>query len=254
MSTEHKRPLYAFAILALACALFVGNGLRSDAIGGVLRADDRVAAILSVLPAAEKKVTSVPTPSEADTPSVRMVVASSASASTPEVAPAQRVIATAEVARAKAAEHKKTSRDAVTKPQPRPNGHAGRHGHGAKHDRAKHDRAKHDHRGQGAAQVHSTGRSKGHARGQGGSHGKRSRDAHGPRAQGHRSDRGQQHRPRQSSQQGRSGEKKQHGRSGQGHDSRQDRGAHGQGSKQTGKNQGHRGGRGSSASHSRHRV
>lgn len=38
MSTEHKRPLYAFAVLALACAFFVGSGLRSEAFQVLLRA------------------------------------------------------------------------------------------------------------------------------------------------------------------------------------------------------------------------
>lgn len=37
MSSEHKRPLYAFAIVALICALFVGSGLRSDALTGLLQ-------------------------------------------------------------------------------------------------------------------------------------------------------------------------------------------------------------------------
>lgn len=37
MSSEHKRPLYAFALVALLCAFFVGSGLRSDAIGGLSR-------------------------------------------------------------------------------------------------------------------------------------------------------------------------------------------------------------------------
>ncbi|QCX26920.1 hypothetical protein [Nocardioides jishulii] len=37
MSSDHKRPLYAFAVVALLCALFVGNGLRSDAFVGMLQ-------------------------------------------------------------------------------------------------------------------------------------------------------------------------------------------------------------------------
>lgn len=37
MSSEHKRPLYAFVVVALLCALFVGNGLRSEALTGILR-------------------------------------------------------------------------------------------------------------------------------------------------------------------------------------------------------------------------
>lgn len=37
MSSEHKRPLYAFAIVAMLCAFFVGSGLRSDAMQGLLR-------------------------------------------------------------------------------------------------------------------------------------------------------------------------------------------------------------------------
>lgn len=38
MSSEHKRPLYAFAIVALACAFFVGTGLKSEAFTSLFRA------------------------------------------------------------------------------------------------------------------------------------------------------------------------------------------------------------------------
>ena len=38
MSVEHKRPLYAFAVLVVVCGLFLGHALRSDALAGVFRA------------------------------------------------------------------------------------------------------------------------------------------------------------------------------------------------------------------------
>jgi len=38
MSADHKRPLYAFTVVALLCALFVGNALRSEAMVSMLRA------------------------------------------------------------------------------------------------------------------------------------------------------------------------------------------------------------------------
>ncbi|GAB3769008.1 hypothetical protein FB382_002578 [Nocardioides ginsengisegetis] len=34
MSDQHKLPLYAFVILAIACSLIVANGLRSPALRG----------------------------------------------------------------------------------------------------------------------------------------------------------------------------------------------------------------------------
>ncbi len=38
MSAEHKRPLVAFITVALLCGLFMGHAIRSEALGGVLRA------------------------------------------------------------------------------------------------------------------------------------------------------------------------------------------------------------------------
>ncbi len=38
MSVEHRRPLYAFAVLVIVCGLFLGHAVRSDALDGVLRA------------------------------------------------------------------------------------------------------------------------------------------------------------------------------------------------------------------------
>lgn len=37
MSVEHKRPLYAFVVVAIVCGLFLGHALRSEALTGVLR-------------------------------------------------------------------------------------------------------------------------------------------------------------------------------------------------------------------------
>ncbi|WP_426243875.1 hypothetical protein [Nocardioides sp. LHG3406-4] len=37
MSVEHKRPLYAFAVLAIVCGIFLGHALRSDALVGVFQ-------------------------------------------------------------------------------------------------------------------------------------------------------------------------------------------------------------------------
>jgi hypothetical protein len=38
MSADHKRPLYAFVIVAIMCALIIANALRSQAVMGVLQA------------------------------------------------------------------------------------------------------------------------------------------------------------------------------------------------------------------------
>lgn len=53
MSSEHKRPLYAFAVVALLCAFFVGSGLRSDAMSGLLRVAD-IPAALHIVTKSEK--------------------------------------------------------------------------------------------------------------------------------------------------------------------------------------------------------
>lgn len=39
MSSEHKKPLYAFVVIAVACAAFMGYTLRAHAVGELLRGD-----------------------------------------------------------------------------------------------------------------------------------------------------------------------------------------------------------------------
>ncbi|WP_067434372.1 hypothetical protein [Nocardioides jensenii] len=39
MSSEHKRPLFAFVVIALGCALFMGYTFRAEALIGVARGD-----------------------------------------------------------------------------------------------------------------------------------------------------------------------------------------------------------------------
>ncbi|NYD42572.1 hypothetical protein [Nocardioides panaciterrulae] len=48
MSADHKRPLYAFVLVAIICALIIANALRSQAVVGVLQAD-----VARVLPGVE---------------------------------------------------------------------------------------------------------------------------------------------------------------------------------------------------------
>ena len=51
MSADHKRPLFAFVLVMLACVLIIANGLRSEAFVGMLRARaDRVVAGVQLVP------------------------------------------------------------------------------------------------------------------------------------------------------------------------------------------------------------
>lgn len=38
MSDNHKRPLFAFVVVAIACGLIIANGVRTEALVGLLRA------------------------------------------------------------------------------------------------------------------------------------------------------------------------------------------------------------------------
>ncbi len=45
MSAEHKRPLFAFVMVSILCAVMLGHAIRSDALGGLFApSSDRVAA------------------------------------------------------------------------------------------------------------------------------------------------------------------------------------------------------------------
>lgn len=201
MSTEHRRPLYAFAVLALACALFVGNGLRSDAIGGVLRADDRTGALLSVLPSAPEVAAPAPAPTPGSTSRLRMMAAPATSSAAPQTS--LGALVTAEDSTVKGSELKKATgshlKSGPTTPEDsgrteRPRSNRGPHGHrsqqGPREQRGdRGHQGQREHRRPGPGKPHSPRQGRAHRQAQ--SPGNASRAAresrpHSPRdARGH---------------------------------------------------------------------
>lgn len=77
MSSEHKRPLYAFAIVAMLCAFFVSSGLRSDAMQGLLRVAE-IPVSLDLLERTEKAPDADPASKPASEPGSSPLLTSSA--------------------------------------------------------------------------------------------------------------------------------------------------------------------------------
>lgn len=138
MSSEHKRPLYAFAIVAMLCAFFVGSGLRSDAVQGLLRVAEipismelieRTSPAPDVDDAVEAERAQTPSPLLSARPQAPMLPATKSRA--PQATPGKVTPAVASQATPEA--RPAVAKDNKIEPAVRP-------GEGAKTDKGKHSR------------------------------------------------------------------------------------------------------------------
>ena len=168
MSSEHKRPLYAFALVALVCALFVGNGLRSDAVVGLLRAAE-VPRLMLPLPSQSGAERSTPEVDEAPSAPVTNVISAPASASADETVAVTHRTDRGSAAASKRSKSRPGSAEAPSEESIPGRAHDHEHGkgHSKGHDHGKsHEHGKgHDRGNSGKGHSKSQGRDRDHDRG-----------------------------------------------------------------------------------------